>query len=268
MQLLISNPQNAYTIFSNKAISLKFLTFNFNYYKSEDKKLLQCFNKSKSIILDIFINSLLYMEKNTVINPSSELYMIFIWMKNILEEKNNIDKNKEKLMYDFLSEFFFEILTLFKIKFDPKMVFNLKDPKFSPGNNYYLKNYFYLMTSLFEFGFLLKSPETKAEIEPSKSINSELKKYINSMRLNNSKIEKVSVKWLDFQFFDDLYKRFNIFWGIKSTLQKLFKSKTKGNKVLRYEEILKESILDKDNKNTYLKKLELLCFQEKDNKKK
>ena len=267
MQLLISNPQNAYTIFSNKAISLKFLTFNFNYYKSEDKKLLQCFNKSKSIILDIFINSLLYMEKNTVINPSSELYMIFIWMKNILEEKNNFDKNKEKLMYDFLSEFFFEILTLFKIKFDPKMVFNLKDPKFSPGNNYYLKNYFYLMTSLFEFGFLLKSPETKAEIEPSKSINSELKKYINSMRLNNSKIEKVSVKWLDFQFFDDLYKRFNIFWGIKSTLQKLFKSKTKGNKVLRYEEILKESILDKDNKNTYLKKLELLCFQEKDNKK-
>ena len=267
MIIFISNPQNSYTIFSNKSIYLKFLSFNFKYYKSSDKK---CFEKSKTILLDIFINSLLYMEKNHVINPCSEMYIIFDWLKDIIAKKAKKDINDKNKIYDFLTEFFFEILTSFKIKFDPKMIFNLKDMNFSPHTNYYLKNYLYLITNYFEFIFLFYSDNTPKKnlisICSNNNINSEQNKHINSMRLN-PKGDKITIKWLDYQFFEDLYKRFNYFWGIKSYIQKLFKKNAKGNRVLKYEEILKESILDKDNKNIFLKELELLCYEVNNDKK-
>ena len=273
IQKFISNIQNSYTIFSFKNIIFHFLSFNYFYYRSTEKKQKLCFNKSKNILLDIFINSLLYMEKNTNINPCSEMYVIFIWMKNYISNNNNdINNNNKEKIYDFLSEFFFEILTLFKIKFDPKMNINLKDAKFSPTNNYYLKNYFFLMTILFEFCFFLDSKKNKKNEEINnninKNLNSDLEKYINTMRMSNKiNVEKISIKWLDYQLFEDLYKRFDNFWNIKSSIQKMFKSNKKGNKILKYEEIIKNMILNKENKNTIIKKMELLCYQEYDTKK-
>ena len=268
MHLFISNPQSAYTIFSNKKIFSLFLDFTFSFYKKEDKKSSECLNKSKSILLDIFINSIFYMEKNHVINPCSDIDTIFIWGHETYDQI--FEENK---IFDFLSEFLIECLTFFKIKFDPKMKFNLKDQNFTPKSNFYLKNYFILITNLYEFCFLFKY-EIKNDLnlfnsdESSKKLNSELIKYLSSIRFNDSKGE-INKKWIDFPFFDDMYKRFNSFWGPSSFLQKIFKSQTKGNKVLRYEEILNQSILDKDNKNIFLKELELLCFEENynDNKK-
>ena len=261
MSLFISNPQSAYTIFSNKKIFSMFLDFTFSFYKKEDKKSSECYNKSKSILLDIFINSVFYMEKNHVINPCSHIDSVFIWGHKIYDQF--YEENK---IFDFLSEFLYECLTLFKIKFDPKMKFNLKEQSFTPKSNFYLKNYFILITNLYEFCFLFKY-EIKNDMnlfnsdESSKKLNSELIKYLSSIRFNDSKGE-INKKWIDFPIFDDIYKRFNNFWGPTSFLQKIFKSQTKGNKVLRYEEILNQSILDKDNKNIFLKELELLCFEE------
>ena len=261
MQLFVSNPQNAYTLFSNKKIYTLLLDLTFSFYQTNDKKLSECYNKSKSIILDIFINSIFYMEKSHVINPCSDIDVIFIWGYEENERKNE----KNKIFY-FLNEFLFECLTFFKIKFDPKMKYNLKDPNFNIKTNFYLKNYFILITNLFEFSFFFNY-----EIDDklsflntdnfSNNLNSELSKYIGTMRFNNSKGE-INHKWLDFPFFDDLYKRFNNFWGVTSSIQKIFKSQKKGNKVLKYEEILNQSILDKNNKNVFLKELELLCYEE------
>ena len=261
MQLFISNPQSAYTIFSNKKIFSIFLDFTYSFYKNEDKKLSECFNKSKSILLDIFINSIFYMEKSHVINPCSNIDTIFIWGHEIHEKAT--DKNK---IFDFLSEFLFECLTFFKIKFDPKMKFNIKASNFDPKSNFYLKNYLILITYLYEFCFIFKyeignNINLLNSDESSKKLNSELNKYLSSIRFNNSK-GKINQKWIDFPFFDDIYKRFNSFWGPTSFIQKIFKSQKKGNKVLRYEEILNQSILDKDNKNIFLKELELLCLEE------
>ena len=261
--LIISNAQNAYTIFSCKNIYCELFLINFKYYKSTDIKNKQCFTKSKSILLDIFINALLYMEKNHNINPCSEMHIILIWSKKILEERKDINENK---LYEFLSEFFFELLTIFKIKFDPKMIFNLREANFSPKNNYYLKNYFYLMTNLFQFGFFFNNKNNINNTINKNNINSEFDNYINAIRLNKkNENDKISTKWVDFQLFEDLFKRFNIFWGRKSSLQKMFKSKTKLNKILKYEEILNELIIDKDNRLTYNKKFELLFFQESTN---
>ena len=267
MELFISNPESSYNIFSNKKIFSLFLDFTFTFYKSSDKKLSECFTKSKSLILDIFINSLLYMEKNHVINPCSDIDTVFIWGQEVYQRTN-----EENKILGFLSEFLFELLTFFKIKFEPKMNYNLKDPNFNPKTNFYLKNYLILITNLFQFAFLFKY-ELKKNIEnldpdeSSKKLNSELKKYISAMRFNDSK-GKMNHRWNDFPFFEDIYKRFNSFWGAISIIKKIFKSQTKGNKVLRYEEILNQSILDKDSKNLFLKELELLCYEEKGNENK
>ena len=51
--------------------------------------------------------------------------------------------------------------------------------------------------------------------------------------------------------------------GYINKIQKIFKSQKKGNKVLKYEEILNQSILDKNYKNLFFKELVLLCFEEK-----
>ena len=261
LKLFISNPQSSYILFTNKKIFSLFLDFTFSFYKLNDKKMSECYIKSKNIILDIFINSLLYMEKSHVINPCSYIDTLFIWSSLVYERTQ--DKNK---IFDFLNEFFFENLTFFKIKFEPKMKYNLKDSNFRPGKDFYLKNYLILLTNLNEFSFLFKY-EIENDInnlnidESSKKLNSELKKYISSMRFDNSK-SNINLKWIDYPFFEEIYKKYNNFWGLTSFLQKIFKSQTKGNKVLRYEEILNQSILDKDNKNIFLKELELLCFEE------
>ena len=84
------------------------------------------------------------------------------------------------------------------------------------------------------------------------------------MRLNDSddSDEGINNEWLDFPFFEEIYKRFNNFWGVTSITQKIFKSQKKGNNLMKYEEILNQSILDKDNKNIFVKELELLCFEQ------
>ena len=260
IQSIITNPQSAYTIFSNKKIYSTFLDFTFSFYKINDKYLSQCYAKSKSIILDIFINSIFYMEKNHNINPCSDIDTIFIWGHEIFERLN-----EQKNIFEFLNEFLFECLTFFKIKFEPKMKYNLKDTNLNIKTNFYLKNYLILITNLYEFSFLfkyeIKNDINTLNLESSKSLNSEFNKYISSIRFHDLNGE-ISQKWADFPFFEDLYKRFNSFWGPVSIIQKIFKSKTKGNKVLKYEEILNQSILDKDNKNIFLKELELLCYEE------
>ena len=142
------------------------------------------------------------------------------------------------------------------------MIFNLREANFSPKNNYYLKNYFYLMTNLFQFGFFFNNKNNINNTINKNNINSEFDNYINAIRLNKkNENDKISTKWVDFQLFEDLYKRFNIFWGRKSFLQKMFKSKTKLNKILKYEEILNELIIDKDNRLTYKKNLNCFFFK-------
>ena len=262
-QLFISTPQNSYNIFLNKKLYSELLDLSFNYYNKEDNQLSECFNKSKSIILDIFINSILYLEKNDVGNICSDIDIdiIFNWGHEVYERIK--DKNK---LLDFLNQFLLESLSFLKINFEPKMKINLKDINFKPKTNFYIRNYFIFNTYLFEFCFLFKYElEKNSNVynpdESSKKLDSELKKYISSMRINNSK-NKIGQKWVDLPLMVDIYQKFNYFWGVTSSLQKKFKSQEKGDKVSKYEAIIENTILDINTKNLFLKELELLCFEE------
>ena len=85
MKMCISNQQNAYILFSNKKIYSLFLDIAFTFYKENDTKLAECHEKSKSILIDIFANSVSYMEKNHGTNPCSDIDTIFIWGYEVFE---------------------------------------------------------------------------------------------------------------------------------------------------------------------------------------
>ena len=83
------------------------------------------------------------------------------------------------------------------------------------------------------------------------------------MRLNPLKGEKMIEQWIDYPFFDDLYRRFSFIWNkLKNYDYKKKNDKQKQNKILKYEKMMNKIILDKDKKNVYQKELEFLCFVE------
>ena len=58
-----------------------------------------------------------------------------------------------------MSEFLFEYLTAFKIKYEPKMDFNIANFTSNPSKNFYLKNYFIIINQLFISSFNYKYDE-------------------------------------------------------------------------------------------------------------
>lgn len=62
---------------------------------------------------------------------------LFLWGdKTIFNEKSSRHKD---VFFDFMSEFLFEYLTAFKIKYEPKMDFNIANFTSNPSKNFYLK---------------------------------------------------------------------------------------------------------------------------------
>ena len=265
---LFSNiAQNAAKLlYNNKIISL-LLEIEYKYYKAKEKQENKCFELIKTTLMNIFMNSMAYAEQNQSIYPCDKIDILFLWGdKTIFNMKT---KNKKDEVLDFLNEFIFEFLTSYKIKYERLMDLIVNKPNFNsnPCNNFYLKNYFILMTHLFRFSFFYKHDEIiKTEgltfIAPSPLIINLLYIYKTGMRLNPLKGEKMIEQWIDYPFFDDLYRKISLIWSkIKNYTEKK-KGSGKQNKTIKYEKILNKVILNKDQKNIYQKELELLCFEE------
>ena len=79
------------------------------------------------------------------------------------------------------------------------------------------------------------------------------------MKLDPIRGMKISEQWLDYPFFDDIYKKVSFFWN---NIKNFDKKKYRNKKILKYEHILEKIILDKDKKNIFQKELELLCYEE------
>ena len=260
---IVSLPQNAYRVVEHDKIIPSLLEIAFKFYKSKDKQEQKCHNMIKSILSNCYLISLTYLEKTHVLYPCDKIETIFIWGdKVIFDEKN---RNIKDLFYEFLNEFLFEFITVFKIKNEPLMNFNLSKSNFNsnPGSNFFLKNYFILITHLFRYSFNYKldqiiRTEGMTFISTTPKINNYLLLYITGMKMDPSKGMKIAEKWLDYPFFDDIYKRVSLFWNnIKNIDKKKYK-----NKNLKYENILEKIILNKDKKNVYQKELEILCYDE------
>ena len=269
--ILSNSPLNCFRMLSNTKIISLLLDINFKYYRTKDKKEDKCFNMIKSTLLNIYMNSIAYSEtnQNLSINPCDKIDILFLWGdKTIFGMKT---KNKKDEIFDFLNEFLMEFLTTFKIKYERFMDLNLNakgNNSSNPDNNYHIKNYFIIMTHLFRFSFYYKHDEIiQTEgltfIDHSANIITYLIVYITGMRLNPLKGEKMIEQWIDYPFFDDMYRRLSFMWNkIKNyNEKKKDEKKKKQNKVIKYEKILNKVILDKDKKNIYQKELELLCYE-------
>jgi len=263
IESLSFDPQNAYRIVANDKIISSLLDIAYRYYRTDDKLKETCYNIIKSILLNCYMNSLIHLEKTHEIYPCDKVETLFLWGdKTIFNEKSSRHKD---VFFDFMSEFLFEYLTAFKIKYEPKMDFNIANFTSNPGKNFYLKNYFILITHLFRFSFNYKydqiiRTEGLTFISTSSKVIDYLNAYKTGMKMDPTKGQKIGEMWLDFPFFDDIYRRLSIFW-LKNKNLKVDKKKYK-NKIMKYENILNVIILDKDNKNIFQKELELLCYEE------
>ena len=276
IETLSNTPWNAYKLISNDKIISTLLDIAYQYYKTSDKNKEKCFSLAKNILLNIYMNSIQHSKDLRFIIPCDKIEIMFFWGdKIIFNEKSR--KHKE-IFYEFLSEFLFEILTAFKIKYEPYMDFNLNKSNYNsePKKNFFLYNYLILITHLFRYAFNYKHDQNMKNeglsfSSPSESINSQLTIYLTGMKMDPSKGNKISANWLDYPIFDDIYKRVSTIWNkIKNYDDKKDKKKDKNkgkNKYTKYEEILKKAILDKDKKNLYQKELEVLCYEESENKK-
>jgi hypothetical protein len=156
LELLVDKQQNAYNLLLNKKIISSILDMAFRMFNSEDKVIKALYNKARSLITNIFNNTVRFLEQSRVIYPYDEIDTgIFLWGDKLIITGNNNKMIKENL-FDFLDDLLLEILTAFKVSFEPHMNFTLTSHDFLPSSNFYLKNYLILITHLFRFSFQYK----------------------------------------------------------------------------------------------------------------
>ena len=264
-------PQNAAKLLLNPKLISLLLDIEYKYYKAKDKEENKCYELIKTTLMNIFMNSMTYAEKNQSLYPCDKIDILFLWGDKMIFSLKT--KNKKDEVSEFLNEFIFEFLTTYKIKYERLMdlIVNKANFNSNPSNNFYLKNYFILMTHLFKLSFFYKHDEIiKTEgltfIAPSPKIINYLLIYITGMRLNPLKGEQMIEQWIDYPFFDDLYRKMSLIWSKIKNYNEKKKGQGKQNKILKYEKILNKVILNKDQKNIYQKELELLCFEQTDGK--
>jgi len=274
LKLVKNKSINSYKLIQNKIIISSVLDIifnNMNHGNDENKE--QCFKIGQSLLVNILTNSLLYIEqnKNNVIDnnfilPVTELETLFIWGDKITVY-DQIEQSKESL-FEFLYQLLIEALGEFKAVVGNKINFEFNEENFSIGKNSYLKNYLVFITFLFHYSFLYKLDSIIKNNGLSCLFMSYQKEinipsvFISSMRLNyNIGSTKLSKYWLDYQFFYDLYQRINFLWKKDNIYRDKYKE-SKKNKIQKYEYILENIILDKENKNLYQKELEFLCYEQ------
>ena len=116
-----------------------------------------------------------------------------------------------------------------------------------------------MLTQLFRFSFHFQNNSTDLNDINLKS--KMMDKYTYSMHLELSQ-NRINEMWVNFPFFDDIYKRLSSLWEKDNILKKCKIANSKGNKLLKYEDILNKVILDKNYKNIHQKELALLTYEE------
>ena len=271
LEFVVDKEENAYNLLLNKKFISLILDLSFKMFKGQDKLTIDIYNRTKALITNIFNNTIKYLEQSRIIYPFDEIdTSLLLWGDRIIINESNNKDIKERL-FDFLDDLLYDILTTFKIKFEPKMHFTISNPEFNPKSNFHLKNYLILLTHLYRFTFQYKYDsiilsEGVSSLTFSKSINSVLELYISSMRMNNLKGDDISKQWAEYPFFDDIYKRLSSIWGNNNTFKNII-TDNKANKLLKYQEIFQKMIMDKDYKNLFQKELKILTYEEmQDNK--
>ena len=275
---MINSKENAYLILSDNNIMDCLMNKSFNYFLTksnlQDEKDEETIKENntfyelfKSCILDIFKNSLIFIEEqnNTEIYPLEKIEVLFVWGTRLLNRDGNI-QTKETL-FEFLSDILFSLLNHFCELYNDKLNNMLFNPEIKISENYYIKNYLILTTKIFHFLFLFKLDSVivtnglsfMASFSPKIDLPHI---YLSSMRIKATNGKKIEEYWIDFRLFNEFYSRVKHLWK----LEKLYKAHNIKvlNKEKKYDYILNNVILIKERKNIYKNELEFLFFQELD----
>ena len=259
---LVNKPENCFEIFFNKKAYSSFLEITFDNYTKKGKDDIEIYNLGKNILVSLFINSLIFCEKQPNLNPGNEIETILLWGIKVLQENNS--KDKEHLLFEFIHELFYEFLIEYKIKFEVDMKLDKKD--FNIEKNYYLKNYLMFMTVIFIFILRFKQdPEihkngTSFLFYTGKKIF--VPALLTSMRMSQDSCNEIARDWLDFTLIHDIFNRYKYIWVKNNIYKKLDVDKYKNNKSDKYDYVIENIVLSKE-KNIFQKELILLCFEDK-----
>ena len=263
---LVENPENCFELFFAKKVYSYFVDITFENYKKKGKDEEEIYNLGKNILISLFINSLIYCEKQINLNPGNEIETLFLWGIKALQA--NSSKEKKNLIFEFIHGLFFEFLIQIKVKFEINLNFDAKTAKkFNIENNYIFKNYLMFITEMFIFIFRYKHEPQIHEKGTSYLYTSSQKilipDLVSSIRMEENLSNEIAKDWLDFPLIYDIFSRYKFIWVKNNVYKSLNIDKYKNNKSEKYTFIIENIILDKDKKNLYQKEMELLCYEDK-----
>ena len=268
---IIYKRENAYILFTNQNIMNSILDISLNYYilinnkniKENQNENIKCYELSKLTINNLFMNSIYYMENQNNLNkfPTEKLEILFIWGDRLLTHDEHLQT--KEVLFEYLSELLLELLINYLTKYENKI--SSMTSSTDLNKNYYIHNYLIFLSKLYQFSYLFKLDSAintngiSFMISTSPQIDLP-SLYLSSMRIGYNSDRKIEESWMDFKYFNEIYKRVKNLWK----MEKLYKGHDikKINKENKYEYILKNIILIKEKKNVYQAELEFLCFNE------
>ena len=264
-------PENCFEALYNNKFIILIIDLAFSCYinteiEEKGKQFLQCYNTCKNILIKLYINSLKYApNKKTLEFPSKQLEIILIWLDKILLNENN--RNNKNIIYSFIDEVIFDLLTNFKINFETNMEFNIDDDNQITTGDFF-NNYIIFISKLYHFCFqfrldtiIYKNGLAVIEQENKNEISLP-NLFIYTMRIDQSFGNKINKAWIDFKYIYEIYHRVKFIWQKENLYKKYTKRREKmKNKYGKYELIVDNIIINKSTKNTYKNELNFLFYQ-------
>ena len=262
---LVNKPDNCFEIFFNKKIYGAILDLTFDNFQKKGKDEEEINKLGNNILTLSFIGACTFCEnqQNLNLNPGKEVDIILLWGAKIIKDK---PENKS-IILDFMFEIFYEFLLQYKIKFEMKLKHQQKDFEKNLDTNFVFKNYLMFLTQIFTFIFRFQV-ESEIHNKGTSFLYSSSPKILipdltSSMRISNVPVNDISKDWLDFTLIYDVFYRYKYMWTKNNVYQKLDVDKYKKDKVGKYDYIIENLILEKDNRNLFQRELTILCFEDK-----
>ena len=259
---LLSSNLNCYIVLQNDIVYCWLLNITFQNFKINEAYAYNIFECSKKLVVNVIKNSIIHCGNfSTEMKefPIKKLNTILTWGDKMRANSNSNSFNNK------IVEFIQVIFQLFLVEFDQKVkgTFVIQ-PKHPFSFNFFQINYMIFATFLFNFSlYYQQEPTIHANSWSYLCTNTFAivlpEGYKAGLRVDPTNTKNIETLWNDYVFFENIMNNFSYIWSKERIYQK--KNYKKMNKFLKYEDILKKIILNKDDKNKYLEELKLICFE-------
>ena len=281
LEILINSPQNSFLILLNDKLFSLLLDIIFKYYTKQENipKKIELYKKSSKLCVDIFINSLHYLENQNMELPMKRLEIFLLWGIINLNHLRN-----EELIFDFLHELINELNIQFKNSFKEKLktVFEFDFEESQIRKNFYFRNYLLLLTFIYNFSIHYKLDKVLKIVDENEIFNKDSyinipEIFISGLRTNPSKAKNLNEYWKDFCLIENFLNDIDYIFMYGYLKNKIFKpkflvkkkeEKTKEINYDKYKNIINEMLFNKSKRNLFYNELYFLCFTESKDKNK